>query len=178
MHGDGRGVEGCEVVAPPLLLTEEDARQIIEEEFKKENIVFDRKDMPVEGIVFEQQGYDYTTQAQVVVKSKFVLDGFSSAYNLGYEFVSMQDYAIMSPVRLNGLLDQIDTKSVAEGLRGMLEKHGRMNAVVFYDPMPEYSYADYQSGKKFHEDSIIFLKAQVADFIDWLKKNVKSKKQD
>ena len=39
-HGKGRGATGCIVIAPPVFLSEEDARQAIEEELKRIKINF------------------------------------------------------------------------------------------------------------------------------------------
>ena len=119
IHGDGRGATGCVVVAPPVFLTEEEARQTIAEEMKKENIVFDKSDIPVEGIAFNDR--HYVCIPFVHAPHELVLDAFNTKYNMGYKFISGKEGAIINPTYYSTARDY-NTIEIAENLREKLRK--------------------------------------------------------
>ena len=49
-HGDGRGAAGCSVIAPPTFLSEDEARQVIEEELAKFDIRISARDVELEQV--------------------------------------------------------------------------------------------------------------------------------
>jgi len=189
IHGDGRGSTGCMVMNPPVFLSEEEARQVVESELMKEHIVFDKKNMKLNEVVFQS---DYGFQS--VDKDAVTLDGFSSKYNLGYEVVTERDYGKFVDDRNLSTVQSFDFVKAAENLREKMKDYGKMNTVIFYDPLERYEYTDNKNsayeeilrkeqeiendakgGSRHYQKidkskSIELLKCQVQDFIEWIKK--------
>jgi hypothetical protein len=193
LHGDGRGVTGCVVINPPVFLSEEEARQIIEEELMKENIIFDKKNVELNGVAIQQKyerDSEYRSGEEVTVN----LDGYSSKYNLGYEVVTGEDYYKFGGEYSLSTVHNYDLVKAAENLRNKLRERGKMNVAIFYDPLERDEDRDpknqkleemlreqefYKTDKGVrsqltHADgkkqSIELLKRQVSDFIQWIKK--------
>ena len=143
IHGEGRGADGCVVISPPLFLSEEEARQIIETELKKENFIFDKKDMVLEDPAFEIKfkRYAINKEKRILeekgeeISRKFILDGYCSEYNLGYEFISHKDCLELKGLEFVFSVQEYDTKKTAEDLSEKMRKYGKINTVVFYDPL-------------------------------------------
>jgi hypothetical protein len=141
-HGDGRGAVGCEVIAPPVFISEEDARNIIIEMLAKHGIEFDMQDKDVDGIQFPtfdgrpiiSYSLDDTVDKPIDWQT-LNLDLFSSKYNLGIEYVSRTDhYALGGPfsdmsVKVYNLI------KIANDALEKLSEYGKFNGAVFYDPM-------------------------------------------
>lgn len=206
IHGGGRGSSGCVIINPPSFLTEEEARQIIETELKKEGIIFDQKNYRVDNAVFERrytfQMDDYSTEDDIESylpfrendKDTVVLDAFSTKYNLGYEFVSVDDSHLFGSELDASSVQSYDLISASQRLREKMKESGKINTVIFYDPIEdneeiqtknktldelkrytfdkkEDSDTEWQERRKIaNEKSYELLKKQVADFIDWVKK--------
>ena len=172
VHGGGYGTVGCDVIAPPVFISEDEARQIIEDQLKDVGISFDKKDAEVKDVTFEYP--ENTGQKIDTVKVHLELDGYSPRLNLGYEFVSVPDYENLSGDKTIGLIDNYNTLAVAEELSTKLSEYGKLNAGVFYDPMPLLEYKEgktwEESWEASREKAVELLKAQVADFIVWIKK--------
>ncbi|MGA3244056.1 MAG: hypothetical protein ABSE41_05545 [Bacteroidota bacterium] len=189
VHGDGRGSTGCVVMNPPVFLSEAEARQIIEEELMKEHVVFDKKNVTLEDVAF-QKDYGHFKGAAVPI----TLDGYSTKYNLAYEIVTADDYHKFGGEYEASSVQSYDLVKAAENLRNKMKEHGRMNVVVFYDPLQNSeptennnpTYEDMLRDHKLSEEdrgvaienwrqaekngSIDLLKRQVSDFIEWIKK--------
>jgi hypothetical protein len=193
LHGDGRGVTGCVVINPPVFLSEEEARQVIEEELMKENIIFDKKNVVLDGVAIPEKNEwesEYGKREEVTVN----LDGYSSKYNLGYEVVTAEDYYKFGGESSLSTVQDYDLVKAAENLRNTMKERGKMNVAIFYDPLERdenpdpknQSFEDmlrdqerdkvdkgvrsqltHATGK---EQSIELLKRQVSDFIQWIKK--------
>lgn len=154
-HGEGRGSFGCIATNPPVVLSEEEARELINEEAKKA------------GIVFAPDSHIYP---QVVAPPKqrttppdriptFTFDGTDKRLNVHYEFMSREDgdkwrsaeslrvhtvttrvdgHMVTTVSGLSGLssLYTDDLLTCATSLRDRLET-ARVpgSSVVFYDPM-------------------------------------------
>lgn len=179
INGEGRGALGCVVISPPVFLSEEEAREIITGELKKENIIFDKIDMPVEEITFMEtfEQYDWGAELPLMVKDNaLVLDGLDTKHNLGYEYISREDYFPMGGERSNSTVQAFDVKRIAQNARDKLEDYAKINAVVFYDPMEEMvtdSYSEDAYEQAFvsaKQKAAEKLKAQVRDFVEWIKK--------
>lgn len=142
VHGEGSGAEGCQVMLPPVFISEAEARKIINRELEKEGITIDKTDVAMPDIVIEQMredyrkvGNDYKTFEQPTGnKTTFVLDGYDTKLNLGYEFVSVDDYYDLGGMRSGSTVQSYDLKELAEKLGKKLADDGKMNTVVFYDP--------------------------------------------
>jgi len=205
IYGGGRGAYGCVIINPPSFLSEQEAREIIELELKKEGIIFDRKNYRINELSFRRNyGFDreYEEEDDELFDSIFPenkdtveLDGYSTAYNLGYEFVSAWgDYHALGGEYSGSTVTSFDLIKAAENLREKMKDYGKMNTVIFYDPIEEYERAesknpslDYlkrytlnyndkcnidlqQNKNNVHQKSYELLKRQVADFIEWVKK--------
>lgn len=190
IHGDGRGATGCVVINPPTFLSEEEARLIIEEELMNENIIFDKKNYKIDEAVFLNKS-SYREDEPDTVK----LDGFSSKYNLGYEFISSKDYFKFGGEWDGSSVQSYDVVRAAENLREKMKVNGKINSVIFYDPMErdedekndrkgyqeklryqKYNFEEYSDNDKIlirkerKSKSIELLKKQISDFIEWAKK--------
>jgi hypothetical protein len=143
VHGGGSGAEGCDAISPPVYISEAEARKFISRELEKENITFDKTDVEIPEIVFDKtvesyekvgdkyQGLEKPTGEQTT----FVLDGFNTKLKLGYEFVSTGDFSDLVGTNPSSMFIFWNLKSLAEEIRAKLNDYGKMNAVVFYDPM-------------------------------------------
>ena len=139
-HGKGSGAVGCIVMNPPVFLTEDDAYQVIFEEFEKQGIVFDKKDFPVNDIIFDKRAAILNKKGdkagtRITGTTSLVLDAFSTKHNLGIEYISQMDYEKLGGVVSTSSVHEIDLIEAAHRLKDKLEKHGKINAVIFYDPM-------------------------------------------
>jgi hypothetical protein len=142
VHGGGSGAEGCQVMTPPVFISEAEARKIITRELEKEKIEFEKTDIQIPEIAidkmkeeYKQVGEDYAALKHPTgEQTTLSLDGFNKKYNLGYEFVSVEDFVDLGGVVSNSTVQDYDLKSLAEKLRDRLVEHGKMNVGVFYDP--------------------------------------------
>jgi hypothetical protein len=163
-HGEGRGITGCVVLAPPAFIAEDEARDIIIAEFSKYGIIFNEQDIKLNNGIY--------------------LDGLSNEYGIGFVFASAADYrrwelksSVMSSVQW------YDIKKIAEKLRRRLKHNDRCLTAIFYDPMPssydplrcygDDNYEDFQKARVSGEISAqtrarTMLQWQVQDFIAWL----------
>jgi len=173
IHGKGISSFGCVMVTPAVIISEQDAMEIIKNEFAKHNIKFETKtDKSIDVLVKE---YDFTKNEVVTKTKKKQFDGFCPDLNFVVEFVSNRDadYAdnekeYFSSVWSNNL------KSLAEKLQKQIKEEGKLNAVVFYDPVTYVNDRKNLSWKEMEvkgkKESKKLLIQQVTDFIMWLKK--------
>jgi len=179
-HGDGTGAIGCEVMSPPVFISEDEARKIIFTALKKENLIFSTTNTPVlkfaappiaNDCFFNDKKLKNAKNAKVEIQ----LDGYNKQYNLAIEYVSADDFkkfknddACMSSV------EGFNTKGAAELIMNELKNQGTTNAVVFYDPMPRISFmsTEMYGNPEIRINNLarVQLLAQVKDFIEWIKK--------
>jgi hypothetical protein len=157
VHGEGRGAIGCVVVAPPVFLSEEEARQVVVEEFKKIGIELD------------------------AASYKYGLDGYSNEYKIGFEVVTAKDVFSFR----TGSVKSWNLLKKAEKYRNKLSNNkglseGKVITGVFYDPLQKYLSRYSEGYVEEHPDVVKslgdaqikskeLLSAQVVDFIDWLR---------
>lgn len=187
IHGDGRGALGCVVINPPVFLSEEEARQIVESELKKENIVFDKKNMRLDDVIFQHEVMYHNVDSDTAV-----IDGYSSELKLGYDVITGEDYRKYVDDKNYSTVQSYDLIQAADNLREKIKENGKINMVVFYDPLEHMdSQTEDDSFYKnitrkeqdsdmdenedtqytYHVDktkSIELLKRQVRDFIEWV----------
>ena len=206
IHGGGRGAYGCVIINPPSFLSEQEAREIIESELKKEGIIFDRKNYKIDELSF-RKNYGFDRESEETDDASFdsffpddvdtvKLDGYSTKYNLGYEFVSAWgDYHAFGGEYDASSVTSFDVIEAAENLREKMKDYGKMNTVIFYDPIEDNETPEDQNptlssikqpaddndqeinheklldmDKTSKQKSYKLLKRQVADFIEWVKK--------
>ena len=171
-HGTGRGSYGCESVAPPVFLSEEEAMQVIQEECAAQGIdisgektisgTFPATSTLPEAISGSDSDKTYTGDLK--------LDGYSEDLGIGVEFVSTDDIIDWQvETEMHATVDEYDLKGTAQRLVDCTE-----GVAVFYDPTAddyreftgsnEESYVESSKEKSLEE-----LREQVRDFLQWLK---------
>lgn len=185
IHGEGRGSYGCVSVAPPVFLSEEEAIQVIREEAEAQGVHFSET-IDIEG-TFPATTWDLDspfspTTAPGTWEGKLTLDGYDSNLNLGFEYVSHEDIKNWnSDTGYASTVIQYDYKGTAQRLSDATE-----NVAVFYDPAsqdydafdqgfdwddPSANISEYETQytDEQKEKVIEDLRAQVRDFLEWLK---------
>ena len=176
VHGEGRGSYGCESVAPPVYLSEDEAAQVIRETAKEYGLSFTGEGT-VSGDALPYANFSGTINE--AYKGELPLDGYDEATGLGYLFVSRDDIVVgQKDTKLSSTVAIYDTKETAQKLADT----GK-NTAVFYDPSEdadlldryfvgtedsytEENLAAYEAAQK--EQMEEKLRAQVMDFIAWL----------
>ena len=173
IHGNGVSSFGCVMVTPPVIISEQDAMEIIKNEFAKHNIKLETK--TDKSIDVQVKEYDFKKEEVVTKTKKMQFDGFSPDLNFVVEFVSDRDaeYADNEEGYWSSVWSN-DLKSLAEKLQKQIKEDGKLNAVVFYDPVTYVKDRKNLSWKEIEEkgkeESKKLLIQQVTDFIKWLKK--------
>ena len=189
-HGKGRGSFGCVSVAPPAFLSEEEAFQVIQEEAKKYGITFDKdaKELKNVGIPEtklylkpEGDAKNYKEDGGIVNTSRkgnLMLDGYDNEKKLAFEFISKEDYEKWHvKENIHSTVEDFDFLSTAKVLNdGLKNKNEDTTIGVFYNPMTMLSAEQIksQSDWKINENLVKAkaqeeLRAQVRDFLEWLK---------
>ncbi len=200
IHGDGRGSFGCVAVNPPVFLSEDEARQVVQDEAMAAGIAFEPDALTLKEVslpVTDQFGFlkkresgkqeDTGKTAPKTKTGDLVLDGFDSARNIAYEFVSRTDFNAWENQdrKMWCSASSYDLKDTANTLaNGLAGSKGRSVVAIFYEPgakAPEMAYPDNeataedrrahwqqlkQAGK---ELGVQELREQVRDFLEWLK---------
>jgi hypothetical protein len=168
------------VISPPVFISEDEARKIIFTALKEENIDFSTINTPVlkfrvltTVFDFHKKVINLMDKKEITVEIK--MDGYNVKNNLAIEYVSASVVNRLDPYdEMESSVQRIDTKKTAERIRNELIARGKVNAAVFYDPVtwddgsPE-AIDRLLSGNSFPSGRDL-LKAQVKDFIDWIKK--------
>jgi len=151
VHGDGRGAFGCVVVNPPVFLSEDEARQVIQEEAKKAGLEFAADALTLKGVDLpvtspfefaEEMEAERTwglkkKKAPPTHKGDLVLDGYDEKRKIAFEIVSPADFEAWQ--RQEGdnwcSVSSYDFKKTAERLRAGLARDKSGTTVgVFYEP--------------------------------------------
>lgn len=179
-HGTGRGSYGCDSVASPVYLSEEEAAQVIREEALLQGVDFSGcktiyGDFPATSLYsFRDEHSDPGTW-----KGSLDLDGYDSHLGIGFEYISEPDVSAWlvdrNPVATVACYDM---KGTAERMAGMVS-----DVAVFYDPTADFGDFDWsQVGmdtEQYQEYLAQFeaeqkeqmkeqLREQVRDFLTWL----------
>ncbi len=194
VHGEGRGSFGCMVVNPPVFLTEDEGRQVIQDEARKAGLHFEADGLVHKGAeipvtdpfsyVASLRGQEKETEREPKTqKIPLVLDGYDREKKVAYELVSLEDFQAWKEKnpRMMSSVSSYDLQGTAEALRKGLAAHPPEAVVgVFYTPAsvapnpPEPKDGDWKAwGEKkkaaarpLNEEE---LRKQVRDFIQWLK---------
>ena len=167
-HGTGRGGYGCESVAPPVFLSEEEAMQVIAEECAAQGI--DISGTKTISGTFPATSLVPGSDTDDTYTGSLALDGYSEDLDLGIEFVSTEDILDWeAPTSMHATVDDFRLKDTAQRLSDATDR-----VAVFYDPTAS-SYEDFtgsneesyvENGKA---QSLEELREQVRDFLQWLK---------
>jgi hypothetical protein len=179
-HGNGIGVFGCVVIMPPVFINEQEARQIIINELKKEGLIFDSIAQPDQKIIiktnkliWEETNGEYRERDTTEIK-ELEFDGYNKDLNLAFCFISRRNFqAITDEEPETSSVSHDDFKKTSDKVRREIKKANNLNAVVFYEPLP---YPDYNAKSerpgweewevKGKECAVDSLKAQVSDFVN------------
>ncbi len=171
-HGTGRGSYGCESVAPPVFLSEEEAMQVIEEECAAQGIdISGQKTIsgtfPATSTLPEAVSGGASDQTYT---GDLSLDGYSDDLGIGVEFVSTDDILDWkADTGMAATVEEFDLKGTAQRLADCTD-----NVAVFYDPTADDDLDFTGSNEESYvessrEQSLEELRAQVRDFLQWLK---------
>ena len=191
VHGDGTGGVGCVAMSPPVFISEADAKRIIEDELKKSGVEIDKRKYRVEGIQIKKEHRFMSEEQQRKHQANILnslkdqipveMDGYNSKYNLGYEYISTEDYDKIVVKHYMSTARGWDTKGIAEKVQDTLEKNDKINAVVFYEPLNDVDFSKYDnvtddiskqiemSRRDAKKETESLLRQQVRDFISWAK---------
>jgi hypothetical protein len=195
-HGTGRGAFGCEVVNPPVFLTEEEARSVVADEAKKAGLTFAPDALTIKNALVPvtnpfgiparwlRTEHDYKPPAKV---RDLVLDGYDKKHDVAYEFVSKSDFESWQDKEARALLSvsNYDLRETAEVVQAGLNSAKPAAYIgVFYDPMAVPPKRKEPDARLPDDDRVAFwekrtragrqvdervLREQVRDFIQWLK---------
>lgn len=165
-HGEGRGAFGCVAVTAPAFLSEEEARQVVEEELGRVGLRLVRDGETVPHLVRPREWVEHwrSPEDRAPLRSgpedveyertrDLVLDGWDGTRRVGYEFVSQDDYGELGGVTrgqariryesgdIDGMMgssvSSYDYRDAAQHLAAKLQERGPAGAVgVFYEPLP------------------------------------------
>lgn len=142
VHGEGRGSFGCVSVAPPVFLSEDEARQVICDEAKHYGINFEKDaptltdiDVPLPKVNEEPPKWARVNNS---ARMPLALDGIDKTRKISYEFISEEDLRAWKCVNQESTAGTYDFIGTARTLDDSLIKaHPDFVCAVFYDPSPD-----------------------------------------
>ena len=159
IHGDGRGSFGCVAVNPPVFFSEDEARQVVQDEARKAGIVFDPNGLTLKNVSLPvTDPFDFLDEKErgqrkdggknqsTTKTGDLVLDGVDRTRNVAYEFVSKEDFAAWERQDQSVWcsVSSYDLKTTASKLAGGLTNAtGKTVVALFYEPgaaAPEMEY--------------------------------------
>ena len=171
-HGAGRGAYGCVSVNPPLFLSEQDAMEVINEEAKSVGIQFKPRVWCLKNVevprepkpAAKEDGNASDTQPELFTVN---FDGTDKDKAIAYEYISQADLDNWGIAR-GGLFTTYDTVGTAKLLqKNLAKKQTPGTFAVFYAPCATAKETGGRTAAK--EADREQLRAQVKDFIKWLK---------
>jgi len=178
IHGEGIGATGCWVWTPPVFCKEKEAREIIISELEKAGVRIDYTNVRIDDITkIKQRDCCMLGLEKLTACDKWTLDGYCSELNIGFEFLSKEDYFCLGPEPIKYFGDyEYNFISVAEELRKKFEDYGKITVAVFYDPVqPVDKYVQRSDeewllvGDLVNAFVALMIELQVNDFLDWLR---------
>jgi hypothetical protein len=143
-HGEGRGATGCDVVLPPVFLSEEEAMLVIKEELAKEGIELGAgTNLPGVTLVWsnKNKGTDHWLgEPDPHLLKPISLDAVDATNRVGIEFVSEKDciYKNRHYYSLFGFsIGYYPTKEIAQAIAREIDGQAGVDLRigVFYDPI-------------------------------------------
>lgn len=180
-HGEGTGSLGCEMVAPPVFLSEAEALAIIKNEAASAGIQLD--DSPDAYSAQPGTTENPFNKKQVTLGEAVPLDLYDTDHNVAVSFVSMNE----SEVPTNASVQEYNSKLRAEQAAESWKEESVPYVVgTFYDPGVGSDFINNnikdlnRSNEAWEEKKSAYetkaksqlekeLRAQVKDFIGWLK---------
>lgn len=181
-HGRGRGSFGCDSVAPPSFLSEEEAFQVIQEQAKTYGINFEKGGPELKSVKLPETKTYFSNEASEGIntsrRGSLIFDGFDKSKNIVFEFISKSDYEVWRGNRSGGsTVDTYDFLGAAKLLqKGISEANDGAAAGVFYNTMELPSMEEIKASQNFSSTGEKVkamakeeLRKQVKDFLEWLK---------
>lgn len=179
-HGEGTTDHcGCTIGSScwHVYCDERETIALIIKELEKAGIEIDRLNVRVEGVRnFRKQRYLMRFCEKVTNCDRWILDGYCSEHNIGFEFISRGDCSDLGHEYLGWWWRRYDMMAAAEDLRELLAEDGTMTVGVFYDPLFPVTLREYGSYSEFYRNYdlingyvVWLIGCQVQDFITWLR---------
>lgn len=182
-HGNGLGAIGDNALTFPVLISENEARNIIIARFKEININIDTLDFPA--LTFKTEPFAnhcYSSQNPIYFDMYFKADFYNKKHNLAIQFISRDDFIKFR--YNNNCREQIEvvrTKLIANFIREQFIENNKYNLIIFYDPLElidrkaEKNFKDTIPVKQTYRDvirqnAINQINKQIDDAIIWLRK--------
>jgi len=177
-HGNGIGVYGCNAVATPVFLSEDDAFAIIRDEFARLELTVERGGGRVEDIMVPvvDLGHDDARKKFESRPGSIDLDFSVDGKHIVMEYVSADDMREWSdPDSVTASVTSANFKQAARTLNDSLNAADLENTPgVFYDPAEMFNgweqgiYKGEEKEQAAREQALAALRAQVKDFLEWL----------
>lgn len=184
-HGDGMGAFGCDMVTPPVFLSEDEALSVINTVAKEYGLKFSAGNAPALDNVLQPVTNIYEPENKDASDTLVTMtpDFADVEHGVALEFVSVEDVKSWHQDKGYGVsVENYDTLDAAEQLSEALESATHVNACgytlgVLYDPCEQQdpiSGGDWEAAlQEAKEQSRVqseeALAAQVKDFLEWLK---------
>ncbi len=192
VHGDGSGSFGCTSVAPPVFLSEEEAYQVICDESRAYGMDFKRDGLEIKDTEIPSTFIYFIPEMKNTVNGldgDLTVDGYDENKKIGFEFVSKDDFVgWKAGQQFYSSVESYNVLKAAEVLQKGLTKKNDGNTIgVFYDPMPQVNVENFKNTRikdisindkvidgikgeaERRQEAIMGLRAQVKDFLNWLK---------
>ncbi|MGC4115669.1 MAG: hypothetical protein QM765_13910 [Myxococcales bacterium] len=169
-HGEGFATTGCDVVAPPVFLSEDEAIKVIKDEAAKRGLMLTAVPKPIVGVGVTRptnKADDYSPREM----KPFVPDLADEQHGIALEFVSEHDeFQYRAPEAPQGLLPSLiyryQTKTGAQALSERVA--AKASQKVFFGALYDPAGATRDTERKKTANREL-LRLQVVDFLDWLK---------
>ena len=169
-HGEGCGETGCIVMSPPVFISEDDAIKIILDKLRAEGYNFSTENSPT--FSFTVPNLVNCDEKKRMTNIKLKMDAYNVNSKWAIQFISTSDfYKFSTEDGCWSSVTDFDTKKAAEIINQELKKQKKTNAVVFYDPIAQVNFDDWENYENAEKEAKDLLLAQVDDFIKWLKTN-------
>ncbi len=171
VHGNGMGVYGCQMVAPPVFLSEDEALSVVNDVAKEYGLEFSTKvsaeftDVLEPSVNIMQPENALPSDTYITLRPDFM----DEAHGVAIEFVSVKDVkAWHKDTGVGSSVEQYDTKGAAAQLSDALDdawSESIATAGVMYDPCELSETSETAS----REMSVEQLESKAKDFFEWLK---------
>jgi hypothetical protein len=142
-HGEGRAAAGCEVVNPPVFLSEQDAMQVIGEELEKSGLMLTDRKVRLPDVSIPQNLEEWSNKKGKIERKpiatgnpkQLVLQGFDPRKRVGIAVVQSDDYFDLGGAQSSSTVQGFDFKKVAKEVRDRVAADGHdLYLGTFYDP--------------------------------------------
>lgn len=171
VHGNGMGAYGCQMVAPPVFLSEDEALSVVNEVAKDYGLEFSAKgsasftDVLEPSVNLNDPENTLPSDAYITLRPDFM----DASHGVAIEFVSVEDVkAWHKSGNAMSSVEQYDTRGAAAQLSDALDdaySDTISTAGVLYDPCELSETSETES----RTQSVEQLKKQARDFFEWLK---------